>query len=179
MKKSIINKSHLYTSTEDKSSLEAYSKRPIKGKNIIICKSEYHREITDSITYDIINNIDTRQRKSLVILNVPGTFELPFCIKLVMDKYAKKKKKPPLIFIAVGCVIKGETKHDEYISSTVINALRNLSLEYKVPIINGIITTLNQKQAIDRAGKKYSKGSDLVDTLNSLIKLIDRVGSDK
>ena len=179
MKKSTINKSHLYTSTEDESSLDTYLKRSIKGKNIIICKSEYHREITDSITYDIINNIDAKQKKSLVIMNAPGTFEIPFCIKLVMEKYAKKKKKTPLTFIAVGCVIKGETKHDEYISSTVINALRNLSLEYKVPIINGIITTLNQKQAIDRAGKKYSKGSDLVDTLNSLIKTIDRVGSDK
>ncbi len=74
--------------------------------------------------------------------------------------------------MAVGCVIKGETKHDEYISSTVINALRNLSLEYKVPVINGIITTLTYKQAIDRAGKKYHKGKDFASSLQTIIDLI-------
>ena len=164
---------------EDKLSLETYSKRSIKDKSIIICKSQYHHEITDSVTYDIINNFSTQQRKHTALVNVPGAFELPFGIKLVINKLAKKKSKNSLIIIAVGCVIKGETKHDEYISSTVINALRDLSLQYNVPIINGIITTLNKKQAIDRAGTKYSKGSDLVDTMNSLLELINKLGPTK
>ena len=179
MKKTAISKSCLYTSLKDKVSLSSYSAKSLKGKEIIICKSEYHNNITESIVYDIINNLSSKQKKSLAIINAPGTFELPFCIKLILDKFAKKTSTNPLIIIAVGCVIKGETKHDEYISSTVINAIRNLSLEYKIPILNGIITTLNKKQAIDRAGTKYSKGSDLADALNSLVEVIDKIGSCK
>ena len=179
MKKTVISKSYLYTSLKDKVSLNSYSVKSLKGKEIIICKSEYHNDITESIVYDIINNLSSKQKKSLAIINVPGTFEIPFCIKLILDKFAKKTGTNPLIIIAVGCVIKGETKHDEYISSTVINAIRNLSLEYKIPILNGIITTLNKKQAIDRAGTKYSKGSDLADALNSLVEIIDKIGSSK
>ena len=179
MKKTAISKSCLYTSLKDNVSLSSYSAKSLKGKEIIICKSEYHNNITESIVYDIINNLSSKQKKSLAIINAPGTFELPFCIKLILDKFAKKTSTNPLIIIAVGCVIKGETKHDEYISSTVINAIRNLSLEYKIPILNGIITTLNKKQAIDRAGTKYSKGSDLADALNSLVEVIDKIGSSK
>ena len=179
MKKTAISKSSLYTSLDDGKLLNSYSTRSLKGREIIIFKSEYHNNITESIVYDIINNLSSKQKKSLAIINVPGTFELPFCIKLVLDKFIKKKSTNSLIIIAVGCVIKGETKHDEYISSTVINAIRNLSLEYKVPILNGIVTTLNKKQAIDRAGTKYSKGSDLVDALNSLVEIIHKIGSIK
>ena len=177
MKKTVISKSRLYTSLKDSASLNSYSAKSLKGKEIIICKSEYHNDITDSMVYDIVNNLSSKQKKSLAIINVPGTFELPFCIKLVLDKFAKKKSINPLIIIAVGCVIKGETKHDEYISSTVINAIRNLSLEYKTPILNGILTTFNKRQAIDRAGIKFSKGSDLADALNSLVEIIDKIGS--
>ena len=179
MKKTTISKSRLYTSLKNSVSLNSYFARSLKGKEIIICKSDYHNNITDSIVYDVVNNLSSKQKKVLAIVNVPGTFELPFCIKLILDKYAKRKSINPLIIIAVGCVIKGETKHDEYISSTVINAIRNLSLEYKIPILNGIITTLNEKQAIDRAGTKYSKGSDLADALNSLVEIIDKIGSSK
>ena len=179
MKKTVISKSRLYTSLKDSASLNSYSAKSLKGKEIIICKSEYHNDITDSMVYDIVNNLSSKQKKSLAIINVPGTFELPFCIKLVLDKFAKKKSINPLIIIAVGCVIKGETKHDEYISSTVINAIRNLSLEYKTPILNGILTTFNKRQAIDRAGIKFSKGSDLADALNSLVNIIDKIGSSK
>ena len=179
MKKTAISKSSLYTSLNDGKSLNSYSTKSLKGREIIICKSEYHNNITESIVYDIINNLSSKQKKGLAIINAPGTFELPFCIKLVLDKFIKKKSTNSLIVIAVGCVIKGETKHDEYISSTVINAIRNLSLEYKVPILNGIVTTLNKKQAIDRAGTKYSKGSDLADALNSLVEIIDKIGSIK
>tara|TARA_B100000614_G_C14503741_1_gene475746 strand:+ start:192 stop:731 length:540 start_codon:yes stop_codon:yes gene_type:complete len=179
MKKTVISKSRLYTSLKDSVSLNSYSAKSLKGKEIIICKSEYHNDITDSMVYDIVNNLSSKQKKSLAIINVPGTFELPFCIKLVLDKFAKKKSINPLIIIAVGCVIKGETKHDEYISSTVINAIRNLSLEYKTPILNGILTTFNKRQAIDRAGIKFSKGSDLADALNSLVNIIDKIGSSK
>ena len=80
MKKEAISKSRLYTSLNDRESLNSYSTRSLKGREIIICKSEYHSNITESIVYDIINNLSSKQKKSLAIINAPGTFELPFCI---------------------------------------------------------------------------------------------------
>ena len=155
---------------QKKSGLSAY--RKTSSKTIFIIKSTYHDNITSSITYDFINNLPESQKKLVCVIDVPGTFEIPYAIKIILEKLKKKISKKKIIFLAVGCVIKGETKHDEYISSTVINALRNLSLEYKVAIINGIITTLTYKQAIDRAGKKYRKGKDFASSLQMIIDLI-------
>ena len=75
MKKTAISKSSLYTSLNDGKSLNSYSTKSLKGREIIICKSEYHNNITESIVYDIINNLSSKQKKSLAIINAPGTFE--------------------------------------------------------------------------------------------------------
>ena len=140
--------------------------KSLNKKSIFIIKSLYHNDITSSIAYDFIDNLKPPQRKELGLIEAPGTFEIPFMIKILLEKIKSKKLTGPITILAIGCVIKGETKHDEYIASTVINALRNLSLEYKTPIINGIITTLDMSQAKERAGTKYSKGKDFANSLN-------------
>ena len=75
-------------------------------------------------------------------------------------------------------VSKGNTKHNEYLSSTVINGLRNLSLEYKIPVINGILTTDTIQQAINRAGTKYDKGRDFADSSVSMHKIINKINDE-
>ena len=99
----------------------------------------------------------------------PGAFELPLIIKIILSKHE------PDIILALGCIIKGDTKHDEYLSSSVIDGLRNLSLEFEKPIINGVLTTDTEQQAIDRAGLKLSKGSEYAKTRESLLKIIAMV----
>ena len=84
-------------------------------------------------------------------------------------------KHKPDIILALGCIIKGDTKHDEYLSSSVINGLRNLSLEFEKPIINGVLTTNTEQQAIDRAGVELSKGSEYAKTRDSLLKIVAMV----
>ena len=78
----------------------------------------------------------------------------------------------------MGCIVKGDTKHDEYLSSTVINGLRNLSLEYKIPVINGILTTDTIQQAIDRAGKKYDKGRDFASSSLTMDEIIKKINNE-
>ena len=75
------------------------------------------------------------------------------------------------LIIAVGCIIKGDTRHDEYLSNSIINSMHSISVEYATPIINGVITTNNLEQAIERAGKKYRKGREFALTSMAMLSL--------
>ena len=84
---------------------------------------------------------------------VPGVFEIPSMIAINIKDFDA--------FIALGCVIKGETPHFDFISKAAINGLMNLSINHKKPIMNGIITCLNKEQAKERADpKKKDKGGE-------------------
>ena len=91
-------------------------------------------------------------------IHVPGIFEIPVVISKNIKKYDG--------FVALGCVIKGETPHFDFISKTTFEAIMNLSIQSKKPIGNGIITALNMSQANQRSGdpevvldkKKLEKG---------------------
>ena len=78
-------------------------------------------------------------------IEVPGVFEIPITISKKIKKYDA--------FIALGCVIKGQTPHFDFISQATTNAIMHLSVDYKKPIGNGIITCLNIKQAKERKRK--------------------------
>ena len=148
-----------------------------ESKTIIVSTS-YHREITGSLAYSFIKhshnppNIITSYVGDIGFIEVPGAFEVPLIAKLIIEKFKPKQ------ILALGCIIKGDTKHDEYLSSTVINGLRNLSLEYKIPVINGILTTDSMQQAIDRAGKKYDKGKDFASSSISLYEIINKINNE-
>ena len=86
-------------------------------------------------------------------IKVSGIFEIPVMIAKKIDEFDA--------FIALGCVIKGKTPHFNLISKTVVKAIMDLSIKYKKPIGNGIITCLNKKQAIERANpNKKNKGGE-------------------
>ena len=84
---------------------------------------------------------------------VPGVFEIPSMIAINIKDFDA--------FIALGCVIKGETPHFDFISKAAINGIMNLSINHKKPIMNGIITCLSKEQAKERADpKKKDKGGE-------------------
>ena len=91
------------------------------------------------------------------IIDVPGVFEIPVVIARNIKKYDG--------VIALGCVIKGQTPHFDFISTASTNAIMNLSVDYKKPIGNGIITCLNMKQAKAR----IKKGRDAAKAIVSII----------
>tara|TARA_B100001564_G_C20519925_1_gene614670 strand:+ start:209 stop:727 length:519 start_codon:yes stop_codon:yes gene_type:complete len=155
MKKTDINSNDLYPHPSSLGDDIYKSLCDLNKKNIIIISTTYHKKITGSMAYSYIKNSTLN---SIGFIEVSGAFEIPLATKLIIEKFR------PMQVLALGCVIKGETKHDEYLSSTVINGLRNLSLEYKIPVINGILTTNNIQQAVDRAGKKYDKGKGFFDS---------------
>ncbi len=138
----------------------------LKKIDIIVLYSDYNISINKSLLNGYLNSLqDSKYRGSIAIMKVPGgAFELPLLTLKIIKKYK------PKICLVIGCIIKGDTKHYEFLSSTVINAIRNISFDTTTPILNGILTVENNQQAIDRAGIKMNKGSEYanvsIDILN-------------
>ena len=97
------------------------------------------------------------------LIYVPGAFEIPVTIAKLLKKYDA--------FVAIGCIVKGETPHFDLISKVVVNAIMDLSVKNKKPIGNGIITCLNKQQAIERADpNKKNKGGEAVSAVLDTLK---------
>ena len=112
-------------------------------KNFLIVNANYYSKISSGLLKNAISELPKSSR--FKIINVPGVFEIPVTISKNLKKFDA--------FIALGCVIKGQTPHFEFISKASTEAIMHLSVSSKKPIGNGIITCLNLKQAIARKTK--------------------------
>ena len=113
---------------------------------------------------DGVNEAISNHKKKIKtkIIFVPGVFEIPYMISKNLKKYDA--------FIALGCVIKGETPHFDFISKSSIDAIMKLSIESKKPIGNGILTCFNKNQAVERADKlNKNKGKEAADAAIELL----------
>ena len=119
-------------------------------KKVLIVLADYYGDISSSLLESAKNNLNDF---SLKVIKVPGVFEIPITISKNIKKFDA--------FIALGCVIKGETPHFDFISSAATQAIMNLSVNSKKPIGNGVITCLNMKQAKAR-GKKGKEAAQAV-----------------
>ena len=119
---------------------------------ILIVLADYYKEISVEMLDSTINHIDKKSKFNLI--RVPGVFEIPVVISKNIKKYDG--------FIALGCVIKGETPHFDFISQTTTNAIMQLSIDHKKPVGNGIITALNKDQASNRSIKKGEEAAAAV-----------------
>ena len=131
----------------------------IKKRKILIVIADYY----SFISWSLLDGAKKTLIKpfKLRVITVPGVFEIPVIISKNIKKFDA--------FIALGCVIKGETPHFDFISKTSIEAIMNLSVENKKPIGNGIITCLNMKQAIAR---KNNKGEEAANAVNSFFDVL-------
>ncbi len=94
------------------------------------------------------------------VLNVPGAFEIPFGIKRHWEQHKYKDDKPHA-FIALGCVLRGDTPHFDYVCKAVTDGIVQLNLMLPVPTIFGVLTVDNQQQADERIGGKHGhKGEE-------------------
>ena len=123
-------------------------------KKILIVVADYYEEISSSLLESAKNSL---KKFSIKIIKVPGVFEIPVTISKNIKKYDG--------FIAIGCVIKGETPHFDFISSATTQGIMNLSIDSKKPIGNGIITCLNKTQA--KAREK--KGKEAAEAVISIL----------
>ena len=133
-------------------------------KNILIIKSNYYKDISKNLTIEAKKKLLAADFK-VSILDVPGVFEIPTAIRKNIKKFDG--------FIALGCVIKGETPHFNLICSSTFNAIISLSINFNKPIGNGIITALDLSQANQRSkksnAKKPNKGSEAAKAVISIL----------
>ena len=117
--------------------------------------SEWHNKITEKL-FDGAKNTLIKNgilEKNIAKINVPGSFELIFACKNLIDKNFDA-------VIAIGCIIQGETRHFEFVSNAVIDGIKDLNIISDIPIILCVSTDDNINQSIDRSGGKYNKGED-------------------
>ena len=124
-------------------------------KKYLIVIADYYKDITKGLLNSALKSIP--KIDSIQVIKVPGVFEIPVTISKNIKKYDG--------FLALGCVIKGETPHFDFISQATTNAIMNLSVINKKPIGNGIITCLNMRQAKARK----SKGTEAAKAVISIL----------
>ena len=122
-------------------------------KKFLIIASDYYKKITNNLIKGALKKINTN-KKNVKIVKVPGTFEIPIIVSKNLKKFDG--------FIALGCVIKGETPHFDFLCNSTFISLLNLSIKSNKPIGNGIITCLNMNQAKKRSMLKGSEAANAV-----------------
>ena len=124
-------------------------------KKILIVLADYYEDISWLLLKSAKKNLNNFSFK---VIRVPGVFEIPITVSKNIKKYDA--------FIALGCVIKGETPHFDFISYATTEAIMNLSVNSKKPIGNGIITCLNMKQAKARGRKGEEAAKAVISVLS-------------
>ena len=128
-------------------------------KKVLIIGANYYEDILRNLISFAEKFLEKKKIKYKSII-VPGVFEIPVVISKNIKKYDG--------FIALGCVIKGETPHFDFISKATTDGIMNISINYGKPVGNGILTCLNQNQALTRSKSKGQEAANAVISVLSL-----------
>ena len=133
-------------------------------KKILIVNANYYKEVSKRLVSNAKQKLLAKNFK-VSIIDVPGIYEIPIAIRKNINKFNG--------FVAIGCVIKGQTPHFDLICSSTFNSILNLSITFNKPIGNGIITAYNINQAFHRCkstrNKKPNKGSEAANAVMSIL----------
>lgn len=151
---SLISPSKPFTMASAMKNLSDYDEASIPSAeeaSFGIVVAEWNAKITHALYEACFDTLIRHGAKeeNIHVIQVPGSFELPAGAKMLADEYKTDA------VICIGCVIKGETSHNEYINYAVANGLANLSMVYGRPFIFGVLTPDTEEQALDRAGGKH------------------------
>jgi 6,7-dimethyl-8-ribityllumazine synthase len=144
-----------------------FQNKDFSGFKIGIVRSLWNTNITDILLSSCVNQLKSKGVKSsnLIVKDVPGSMELVHAANIILSNHDIDG------VIALGCIVKGETDHDKYISNAVANGLVNVSIKYNKPVIFGVLTTNSINQALDRCGGKH--GNKGIESANTLLSMLD------
>ena len=126
---------------------------------ICVVISTYNKDITKELYNSAKKELDKSGIKKIDVFKVPGAFEIPVVISKLSKKYDG--------FIAIGCIIKGQTANFDLISSAITNGIMQISVAQKKPIGNSIITSFNRDQAL----KRFDRGKEAAKAVLEVLKL--------
>ncbi len=153
---------------------KASEKKQFSGNKLSVCivVSQWHKDITDALlegTFQEFEKTDIQQF-DMEVINVPGSYELPLGAQWAINHY-----KPDAV-ICLGCIIRGETPHFNYISKAVADGIMHLNLAHNIPVIFGVLTTDTLKQATQRSGGKHgNKGADAAIAVLEMVELKNKL----
>lgn len=140
--------------------------------SVVIVRTEWNAVIVDELEKGCLESLEAAGVKTWKVITVPGAFEIPFAIRSYWDAH-KYKDDRPQAFIALGCVLRGDTPHFEYVCNAVTDGVLQLNLSLPIPTIFGILTVNTQQQADDRIGGVHGhKGTEAGVTALKMISLI-------
>ncbi len=151
-------------------SVSGKSKLNLTKTRFAIIVAEWNEDVTEALYEGALHGLISLgvKRANIIRKNVPGSFELP----LGAQWMANKKNIDAVI--CLGCVIQGDTPHFDYICQAVANGIMKVNLETKKPVAFGVLTTLNKKQAMERAGGKYgNKGEEAAITVVNMLEILN------
>ena len=128
--------------------------------------SNWNEKITNNLLKGVLDTLYSFNvvQSNIVVFEVPGSFELIHGAKKINEKNVDA-------IICLGSIIKGETKHFDFISNCVANGIKDLNIHLDVPVIFGVLTDDNEQQAIERSGGKY--GNKGVEAAITAIKMVN------
>tara|TARA_A100001037_G_C15028069_1_gene579553 strand:- start:603 stop:1001 length:399 start_codon:yes stop_codon:yes gene_type:complete len=128
-------------------------------KRICIVVSSYNDSITKMLCLSALKELKKYNFQKIKVFKVPGAFEIPVVISKLINSYDG--------FIAIGCIIKGQTANFDLISQAITNGIMNISISSSKPIGNSILTLLNKKQA----KKRFNKGKEAAEAVYNVLKI--------
>ena len=141
-----------------------------KDACVVIVRTEWNTATVDKLEEGCRNILSDKKVQHMSI-TVPGAFEIPFAVKSYWEAHKYKDDKP-CVFIALGCVLRGDTPHFDYVCKAVTDGIVQLNLLLPVATIFGVLTVDNQQQIDERTGGKHGhKGEEAAVTALKMIAL--------
>lgn len=142
------------------------------GVRIAIVASEYNRKQVDGLV-DGARHVLAQAGAEVEILRVPGAFEIPVAVESLLHTRADR----PAAVIALGVIIRGETAHADLVGASVTQALMEISVRHRVPVIHEVLLVANQRQADARCfDPKHNRGGEAANTALAMARLLARRG---
>ncbi|MBX9785682.1 MAG: 6,7-dimethyl-8-ribityllumazine synthase [Chitinophagaceae bacterium] len=139
------------------------------GACVVLVKTEWNAQVVDALESGCRKVLEQYGVANIITLTVPGAVEIPFAVKAY---YESKKELRADAFVTLGCVIKGDTPHFDYVCKALTDGVTQLNLSLNVPVIFGVLTVNTQEQADERIGGKHGhKGEEAAITALKMIAL--------
>ncbi|MFP5518458.1 MAG: 6,7-dimethyl-8-ribityllumazine synthase [Bdellovibrionia bacterium] len=137
-----------------------------------VVTSRWNAEVTEKLEEGALNYLEELTGIEIIAVKVPGAVEIPIACQSLLENGCEG-------VVALGCVIRGDTTHYDYVCQSVERGVSQLMLQYKKPIGFGVLTTENDEQALDRAGGKHgNKGFEAAQVTVEMIGLLKGLQSD-
>jgi 6,7-dimethyl-8-ribityllumazine synthase len=145
---------------------------PIQDACVVIVRTDWNAAIVDELEKGCLKILRENSISNIRVVHVPGAVEIPFAIQKYWS-LSKNDVDHPHAFIALGCVLRGGTPHFDYVCRSVTDGITQLNLALPVPVIFGVLTVDDQRQAEERIGGEHGhKGEEAGITAIKMISLV-------